>query len=636
MKALTVRRKIQLGVLAIVFALLGAAFLATGAAIEKDDGEGLRALRDAATAFDHFRKTSGEAMYAAVNVATDDGELEVLLQKGDAPAFAKAFERRAVDADKALDLDLLAVVDAAGKVVVAREVSQQIAAQLRDLRIFRDALAGASVPDAIEDLGGEPWQLAAEPFYEPGGVGARTGVMIIGRKLSSLLARHVERTGHDDLVLSIVKEGRILASEAPPATVRTYEDALRDRTGNVARVGGVPHDVVLRDVDSCGGYCSRVVQLVTFRSRSAIETAKSKRMVETAVKFALLALAALGFGWLLARWITRPIERYVAATEALAKGGGDLTQRLSSSTDDELGRLAGNLNDVFAQIARLATEVKGRATEVGHSSEEIRGASHAVLEGAAEQAARLQSTGAATTELSASIQQVASAASDANAIAKRAGEQIEDAVRRMSQIRDAVEKAANRMALLGETGKRIGTIVDTIHQIADQTSLLALNAAIEAAHAGEHGRGFTVVADAVGQLATRVDRSAKEIDELIGQSRAQTEEALAAMADGSREVEAGTGGITESIAAIRKVLVTFDDTTAAVKEQALASDEIARNMDAIGRIAQDVLVSSKQAVAQADRLATIAHALEEVVGGFKTDGEPARAVSPRTGPKLLP
>jgi len=633
---LTVRRKIQLGVLALVLGLLGASFVATGAALSKEGTDSMRPLREAAASFDHFRRTTGEAMFAAVTIGTDDGELETLLHKGDTAGFAKVFELDAEDADRALDLDLLAVVDAQGRVVASRDLHANIANQLKDLRSFRDAMANISVMDSVEYVAGEPYQIAAEAFYVPGS--ERTakntiGVMIMGRKLATLLHKHVSKSPADDIILTVVRDGRILASESPPTSWSAMEQALLSRTSGTTSLFGAPHDVQLRDIDACGGTCTRVAQIGVFRSRATIESDKRKRLVDAGVYFAFMALAALGGGWLLARWITRPIERYVEATEALAKGGGDLTQRLDASTDDELGRLARNLNEVFAQIGRLAAEVKGHAAEVGQSSEEIRGASHAVLEGAAEQAARLQSTGAATTEMSASIQQVASSANDANVIAKRAGEQIEDAVRRMAQIRDAVERAAHRMSLLGETGKRIGTIVDTIHQIADQTSLLALNAAIEAAHAGEHGRGFTVVADAVGQLATRVDRSAKEIDELIGQSRAQTEEALEAMAAGKREVETGSQLISDSIDGIRRVLSVFADTTAAVKEQAIASDEIARNMEAVGRIAQEVLVSSKQAVVQGDRLTTIAESLEQAVGGFKLDESPQLA--PAKPAKLL-
>lgn len=619
---LTVRRKIQLGVLGLVLSLLGASFLATGAALSKEGADSARPLRDAAGQFDQFRHNAGQAMYAAVAVGTDDADLETLLMKGDGPAFAKSFDRRAEDADKALELDLVAVLDGSGHVVASRELSPASFDQLRALRCYRDAMAGVPARDSVEAIGGEMYQLAAEPFYQPGSdrsPKSTTGAMLVGRKISTLLSKHLGKNHSDDLTLALLRDGRVFASEAAPSSWSMYETAIQNRVLSQTTVNGVANDLIFKDVDACDGQCPRVAQIAVFRPRTAIEAEKRKRLYEAGIYFALMALAALGGGWLLARWITRPIERYVSATEALARGGGDLTQRLDSSTDDELGRLAGNLNEVFAQIARLAAEVKGHADAVGQSSDEIRGASHAVLEGAAEQATRLQSTGAATTQMSASIQQVASSAADANVIAKRSGEQIEDAVKRMAQIREAVERAAHRMALLGDTGKRIGTIVDTIHQIADQTSLLALNAAIEAAHAGEHGRGFTVVADAVGQLATRVDRSAKEIDELIGQSRAQTEEALEAMAAGKREVELGSQLIGDSIDGIRKVLGVFSDTTAAVKEQAIASDEIARNMEAVGRIAQDVLVSSKQAVAQGDRLSSIAQSLEEAVGGFKVE-----------------
>lgn len=638
MNNLTVRRKIQLGVLAIVLGLLGASFVATGVALNREGADSLRPLREAAANFDHFRRTSGEAMYSAVAVATDDLELETLLQKGDVAGFSKAFERRGTDAHSALDLDLVVVLDSSGRVFASHGLNPALYGQFKDLRSFRDALSAVAARDSVEYIAGEPYQVAAEAFYAPGterNAKNTIGAMLIGRKLASLLKKHAEATSGDELTLSLMKDGRILASEAQPNQYAAIEQAILGRApGSQTTLFGAPHDVATRDIDACNGACTRVAQISVLRSRAGIDAERKKRLYDTSVYFALMALAALGGGWLLARWITRPIERYVDATAALAKGGGDLTHRLEASTDDELGRLAANLNQMFAQIGRLAAEVKSRATEVGQSSEEIRGASHAVLEGAAEQAARLQSTGAATTELSASIQQVASSAADANGIAKRAGDQIEDAVRRMGQIRAAVERAAHRMALLGETAKRIGTIVDTIHQIADQTSLLALNAAIEAAHAGEHGRGFTVVADAVGQLATRVDRSAKEIDELIGQSRAQTEEALEAMAAGKREVETGSQLIADSIEAIRRVLSVFADTTSAVREQAVASDEIARNMEAVGRIAQEVLVSSKQAVAQGDRLSSIADSLEQAVGGFKVE-EVALPLPSRRERKLL-
>src|SRR6185503_8031642 len=113
----------------------------------------------------------------------------------------------------------------------------------------------------------------------------------------------------------------------------------------------------------------------------------------------------------------------------------------------------------------------------------------------------------------------------------------ENAIQRLLQIQHAVEEAASRIEALGESGKRIGSIVEVIRHISEQTTLLALNAAIEAAHAGEQGRGFAVVADEVSNLAKRVGRSAKDIEDLIATIREQTTEAVRAMDVGTREVE---------------------------------------------------------------------------------------------------
>ena len=628
MKSLTVRRKLQLGVFALIGVVVAVALLLVSIALGRHE-DNTAALRDMAAQLDHYRRTEGEAMYVAVTVATDDVHLAELVSKGDVSTITREFEPAASDIDHAVDLDFQLILAPDGRVLAQHDTPPAVAAAGRDLRAFHDAMNDVSVRDDVEYIGGEAFQIAAEPFYTPGGEhNARTteGVLVVGRKLSSLLKEFMGEGQNAGTIVALVHDGRIFAASAPPQEWATLEQAIAARVSgrySLTSINGVSYDLFFRDIDACAGGCTRVAQVNIFRSRAAIEAERRDRLIEVVMLLGGTAiLAALG-GWLLSRFITRPIEQYVEATRALAAGGGDLSRRLDDRTDDELGRLAKNLNEVFGQIGALAAKVKGRAQEVGAASEEIRTASRALLDGAAEQASRIQSTGAATTEMSASIQQVATSAADANSVAQRSSIAVEDAVRRMEQIREAVDRAAQRMALLGETGKRIGTIVDTIHTIADQTSLLALNAAIEAAHAGEHGRGFTVVADAVGQLATRVDRSAKEIDELIGQIRAQTEGALSAMADGKREVELGTKLIADSIAGIKQVLHVFDDTTAAVKEQAIASDEIARNMEAVGRIAQEVLVTSRQAVAQGDRLTTIANTLEEAVAGFRLDGDDA-------------
>jgi len=310
-----------------------------------------------------------------------------------------------------------------------------------------------------------------------------------------------------------------------------------------------------------------------------------------------------------------------------------VTQRLEVRGSDELGRLAENLNAVFAYTHDLAAQVQRSAFQVGASSAEISAASKQMLDGAQEQARKTESSTAAVTELSASIQQVAENAMEATRVARSSGEAVQSAIERMNDIRQTVEEAAARIQELGESGKRIGTIVEVIRQISDQTTLLALNAAIEAAHAGEQGRGFAVVADEVSGLAKRVGQSARDIEDLIATIKEQTVEAVHAMEAGTHEVEAGTTLVTNTLSDLQTLVGVVEDTAKAVQEQAVASDEIARNMDVVQRIAQDVLGASEEAVSQGDHLHRLAHGLEESVKGFRID---ASMEGTRPGPAALP
>ena len=204
-------------------------------------------------------------------------------------------------------------------------------------------------------------------------------------------------------------------------------------------------------------------------------------------------------------------------------------------------------------------------------------------------------------------------------MAEKSNVAVTSAVTRMQDIRTSVEDAADKMRDLGESSKRIGNIVEVIRQISEQTSLLALNASIEAAHAGEQGRGFAVVADEVSSLARRVGQSAKDIETLIQTIKEQTSEAVSSMQVGTREVEEGTQLVTMTLTDLQNLINVVKDTAAAVQEQAMVSDEIARSMDAVQSIATEVLSGSEESVVQAEQLHELAFALEQSVNGFNID-----------------
>jgi methyl-accepting chemotaxis protein len=284
------------------------------------------------------------------------------------------------------------------------------------------------------------------------------------------------------------------------------------------------------------------------------------------------------------------------------------------------------LNQLFAKLHTLASEVQGASFQVGASSAEISAASKQMLSGAKDQAARIEESTAAVTELSSSIQTVAENAMQATKVTKESGESLATGIKQLGETAQIIEDTAAKIQELGQSGKRIGTIVEVIRQISEQTSLLALNASIEAAHAGEQGRGFAVVADEVSQLAKRVGQSAKDIEALIGTITEQTAEAVSSMQAVTRVFGEQVRGASHMQESLQQIIAVTQDTARSVQEQAVVSDEIARNMDAVQKIAQEMLGSSEEAVVQGEQLHALAVKLEELVREFRIE-EGARALA---------
>lgn len=643
---LTVRAKIMGTIIAVsVMVLVLAAMAGWNALTSKGRG---RYLEKHVERFELNLREVADARQTATAVLARDPGLAAALQAGAADQVNAAVKRLVVPLQTHQAPDLLVVSDAAGGVYEVPGLASL--STYRSSRIFQELRAGKSIHGAYAVLDGVGYMGTGVPIRSESGV---VGTVFIAYRLTpyfKLFSANSDKA--HPYIPVVVDNGQVVASALPASEHGAFVESLNDPItvketykGNEVDIEYLElnldpesksYDFARTDFKGFNlnsGPDAKIGNLYLVRSRDHIQESQWERVGVLAIYLGIAFTLALIIGYALAFQITSPLKRYIEATNALVRGDADLTTRLDVRTKDELGVLAHNLNRVFEKIGSLAGDVQRSAFQVGASSGEISTVSQQMLDGAKEQAGKISNSTAAVTELSSSIQQVAENAANASRTAKQSGQAVTDAIARLDQIRATVEDAASRIGALGESGKRIGNIVEVIRQISEQTTMLALNAAIEAAHAGEHGRGFAVVADEVSSLAKRVGQSAKDIEDLIATIHDQTGEAVRVMQDGSKEVKHGTGLVTSTLGDLQTLIDVIDDTASAVQEQAIASDEIARNMDAVQRIAEQVLASSENAVAQGEKLHALADKLEESVGGFKldTDALPAAAT-----PHMLP
>jgi methyl-accepting chemotaxis protein len=517
------------------------------------------------------------------------------------------------------------------------------------MRMFADLKQGMSLRNVILEHKGHAYLIAGAPVARDA---EQVGAVLVGVCLERLFAEFKAQSDDDpkkQVELALVHNQETTASAAHSddwddiaRATRTEARETLDEGGERVTVLNLEdgrHDFFAAQVNGYDGAAAGSVgSLYVMRNRVQHETMMRGLWIDNLV----VLLVALGIAGVFSFWLsvlfTRPINDFIAATRDLAHGEGDLTKRITlRTTTVEMTELGENLNALFANLQRLASEVQGASFQVGTSSAEISAASKQMLSGAKDQATKIESSTAAVTELSSSIQQVAENAMQATKAARDSDDNLKASIGQLLQMRTVIEETAAKIQELGHSGKRIGSIVEVIRQISEQTSLLALNASIEAAHAGEQGRGFAVVADEVSSLARRVGQSAKDIEALIGTITDQTVEAVASMQNVTRAFgeHVASAGVMQG--ALKQIVEVVQDTARSVQEQAEVSDEIARNMDAVQKIAQEVLGSSEEAVIQGEQLHTLALRLEELVRGFRIDREErleaARAL-PRPTPAL--
>ncbi len=345
----------------------------------------------------------------------------------------------------------------------------------------------------------------------------------------------------------------------------------------------------------------------------------------------LVILSAVGLVWwtLLAR-VASPIRSVAEKLRVVA--GKDVTVRLDVHGEDEIADLAKSANATIETLRDLVSQADDASQELASVSQELSATTAHIAasnEGITDQS---QGMAAGAQEMNATVQDVARNAREVNDATDAArqcatdgGTVIAEAVDAMNGIARVVEHAASTVRVLGGETEKIGTVVQLIEDIADQTNLLALNAAIEAARAGEHGRGFAVVADEVRKLAEKTMKATQEIAGTISRIQQESRRAVGAIDEGMETVERGKElgeRAGESIREIEDQVANAAGQTeqiAAATEQLSATiREMATNMEEIAKGVGQTMEASTEVADTAGTVAEKADQLRNLTAQFRT------------------
>ena len=353
--------------------------------------------------------------------------------------------------------------------------------------------------------------------------------------------------------------------------------------------------------------------------------ARSLQLISTLLALLVGIIAAL----VITRQITRPIQETLAVVERIASG--DLSHNVQVTRRDELGVLQQGIQRMGTTLRELISGIRDGVTQIASAAEELSAVTEQTSAGVNSQKIETDQVATAMHEMTATVQEVARnaeqaslAAADADGQARAGDKVVAEAIAQIERLAAEVARSTDAMAHLQQESNKIGSVMDVIKAVAEQTNLLALNAAIEAARAGEAGRGFAVVADEVRGLAQRTQKSTEEIEGLVAGLQNGTQQVAAVMnnsrslTDSSVELTRKAGVSLENITrTVSNIQSMNQQIAAAAEQQSAVAEEISRSIVNVRDVSEQTATASDETAKSSVELARLGSQLQQMVSHFR-------------------